>query len=283
MTRRWLAILAVLFTATAWGASFPLVKNVVETMTPEAFIAARFTLAGLILVAFSYRAIKRELLLPGAALGALVFVGYEMQTHGLITISASRSAFLTGLYVVMVPFFQWKTTGRPRLNVWIASVLAVIGTTVLIGGGFDALPTFGDLLTLACAVAFAWHVVLSARYSTHETSTALAAIQVLLVGLAATPFLLVTRESKWDTSAIVVIVFTAIVTTAIAFAALMWGQAHVSATEAAVILAFEPVAAAITSIVFEGEPFTLPFAIGAAFILGAMVLSQMEPANSPRG
>jgi drug/metabolite transporter (DMT)-like permease len=50
---------------------------------------------------------------------------------------------------------------------------------------------------------------------------------------------------------------------AIAFAALMWGQAHVSATEAAVILSFEPVAAAITPIAFEGEPFTVPFAIGA--------------------
>jgi drug/metabolite transporter (DMT)-like permease len=75
---------------------------------------------------------------------------------------------------------------------------------------------------------------------------------------------------------VAVILFTAIVTTAIAFAALMWGQAHVTATEAAVILSFEPVAAAITSIAFEGEPLTVPFVIGAALILGAMLLSQMK-------
>jgi drug/metabolite transporter (DMT)-like permease len=199
-----------------------------------------------------------------------------MQTHGLVTISASRSAFLTGLYVILVPFFQWRTTGRPKLNVWIASVLAVIGTTVLIGGGFAARPTFGDVLTVACAFVFAWHVVLSARYSTHETSTALAAIQVLAVGLLAAPITLFTRPTVWDAKIVAVILFTAIVTTAIAFAALMWGQAHVSAAEAAVILAFEPVAAAITSIAFEGEPFTVPFAIGAALILAAMLLSQMK-------
>jgi len=276
MTRRWLAVLAVLATATAWGATFPLVKNVVERMSPEAFIAARFTLAGVILTIAARRSLTRALLRPGILLGLLVFAGYEMQTHGLITISASRSAFLTGLYVVLVPFFQWRTTGRPRLHVWLASILAVIGTTVLIGGGFSARPTIGDLLTLACAFAFAWHVVLSARHSTNETSTALAAIQVLAVGLLATPLTLFTRPTPWDTQIVAVILFTAIVTTAIAFAALMWGQAHVTATEAAVILAFEPVAAAITSIAFEGEPFTVPFAIGAALILGAMLLSQMN-------
>jgi drug/metabolite transporter (DMT)-like permease len=282
MTRRWLAVLAVLATATAWGATFPLVKNVVTRISPEAFIAARFALAGAILMIAARRSLTRALLRPGLLLGLLVFAGYEMQTHGLITISASRSAFLTGLYVVLVPFFQWRTTGRPRLHVWIASILAVIGTTVLIGGGFAARPTLGDVLTLACAFAFAWHVVLSARHSTTETSTALAAIQVLAVGLLASPLTLFTRPTVWDTKIVAVILFTAIVTTAIAFAALMWGQAHVSATEAAVILAFEPVAAAITSIAFEGEPFTLPFAIGAALILGAMLLSQMRVEGQTR-
>ncbi|HEY0160255.1 MAG TPA: DMT family transporter [Thermoanaerobaculia bacterium] len=275
MTRRWLAILALLFTAAAWGATFTLVKNAVTRMTPEAFIFWRFTLAGLILIVAVRRRLSRAMLVPGLLLGLLVFIGYWMQTTGLLTISAPRSAFLTGLYVVMVPFFQARTV-RPKLNVWIAAILAVIGTTILIGGGFDARPTFGDLLTLACAIAFAWHVVLSSRWSTNETSAALAGVQVLVVGIAAAPFAALSKATPWDASLVTVIVFTAVVTTALAFVALMWGQAHVSATEAAVILSFEPVAAAITSIVFEGDPLTLTFAVGAAFILGAMLLSQMR-------
>lgn len=275
MTRRWLAVLALLATATAWGVTFPLVKDVLQDIAPEAFIFWRFTLAGVILLAFARRSVTRPLLAPGVLLGLLVFAGYWMQTRGLLTVSASRSAFLTGLYVVMVPFFQsYRAAAAPRLHVWLAAVLAVIGTTVLIGGGFDARPTFGDVLTVGCAVAFAWHVVLSARWSTHATSTALAGIQVFFVGVVAAPFALA-RPTAWDGKVVTVILFTAVVTTALAFAALMWGQAHVSATEAAVILSFEPVAAAITSIVFEGERLTLPFVTGALLILAAMVMSQL--------
>jgi len=73
---------------------------------------------------------------------------------------------------------------------------------------------------------------------------------------------------------VIVILFTAIVTTALAFAALMWGQAHVSATEAAVILAFEPVAASLTSIIWDHEPMTRAFVMGALLILTAMIVSQ---------
>jgi len=80
---------------------------------------------------------------------------------------------------------------------------------------------------------------------------------------------------QWSASIVAAILFTAVVTTALAFAALMWAQAHVTATEAAVILAFEPVAAAITSIAFYGEPVTMAFVIGAALILAAMLLSQL--------
>jgi drug/metabolite transporter (DMT)-like permease len=276
MTRRWLAVLALFATAAAWGASFTLVKNVVTRMAPEPFIFWRFTFAGAILLFAARRHLSRRLLFPGIVLGIFVFAGYMAQTHGLRFISASRSAFLTGLYVVLVPFFQWRTAGRPRANVWIASVLAVAGTTILIGASFDARPTLGDLLTLACAVIFALHVVYSARWSTSEDSAALAGVQVLFVGLAAAPLTFFARPTSWDAYLVTVILVTAIVTTAIAFAALMWAQAHVTATEAAVILSFEPVAAAITAIAFEGEPLTPSFVTGALMILAAMLLSQMR-------
>lgn len=276
MRRHWLAVLALLVTASAWGATFVLVKSVIARIAPEPFIFWRFTIAGLILVivAFARRRLTRAMLVPGMILGAFVFAGYWAQTRGLMTISPSRSAFLTGLYVVIVPFFE-RDSGRKHVYKWIAAILAVIGTTLLIGhirGGSIAL---GDWLTIGCAVIFALHVVYSSRWSTRETSTGLAAVQVLFVGLAAAPLALVSKPTQWTPSIVAAILFTAIVTTALAFAALMWGQARVSATEAAVILSFEPVAAAITSIVFYGEPLTAAFLVGALFILAAMVISQL--------
>jgi drug/metabolite transporter (DMT)-like permease len=285
LKRHHLAALALFVTAAAWGATFTLVKNILGRIAPEPFIFLRFTLAGVILmlVALPRHRVTRDVVRPGIILGFLVFAGYWMQTRGLLVISPSRSAFLTGLYVVMVPFCDALVYRvRVSLRAWTASVLAVIGTAAMIGG-FDARPSFGDMLTVACAVLFAFHVVLSARFSARHSTTGLAAVQVLFVGLAAAPPSLFAPRPAATREIVIVILFTAIVTTALAFAALMWAQAHVSATEAAVILAFEPVAASLTSIIWDHEPMTTAFVIGALLILTAMIVSQTRGAGSPAG
>lgn len=276
MKRHHIAALTLFVTAAAWGATFTLVKNILGRIAPEPFIFLRFTLAGVILmgIALPQRRISRDLIAPGITLGLLVFGGYWLQTRGLMLISPSRSAFLTGLYVVMVPFCDALVYRvRVSLRAWTGSVLAMIGTAALIGG-FDARPSFGDALTVACAVVFAFHVILSARFSARHSAMGLAAVQVLVVGLAALPPSFFAPRPQMSREIVIVIVFTAIVTTALAFAALMWAQGLVSATEAAVILAFEPVAASLTSIIWYREPLTIPFIIGAALILSAMIVSQ---------
>lgn len=277
-TRRIAAVIALLLVATAWGATFTLIKDVLGRIAPEPFIFWRFTIAGLVLCALAAarRQFTRAVILPGTILGMLVFIGYWAQTRGLLFISPSRSALLTGLYVVMVPFF-----GRATSRAWIASVLALIGTALLIGG-FDARPTLGDALTVFGAACFAFHIVLSAKYSAAQPALALAAVQVLVVGLAAAPVSLFAPRTPMTRPVVIVILFTALVTTALAFVALMWGQARVSATEGAVILAFEPVAAALTSILFYGEPVTFGVVVGGGLILGGMVLSQIAPAGGQR-
>jgi drug/metabolite transporter (DMT)-like permease len=271
------AIVALLLVATAWGTTFTMIKSILAQIAPEPFIFWRFTIAGVVLlgIAAIARRLDRASLWPGAILGFLVFTGYWCQTRGLITISPSRSALLTGIYVVMVPFAD-RVLYRARIAraAWIGSLLALIGTALLIGG-FDARPQLGDALTLICAVCFAMHVVLSARYTAFCSALGLAAVQVLFVGILAAPPSMFVPRPHATPAVIGVVLFTAVVTTALAFVALMWGQARVTATEAAVILAFEPVAAALTSVIFYGEPITVTFLIGAALILSAMVVSQL--------
>jgi drug/metabolite transporter (DMT)-like permease len=275
--RNRLAAFAIMVVAAAWGATFALIKDVLRSIAPEPFIFWRFTIAGLVLCAIAAhrRVLTRRVIAPGALLGMLVFLGYWAQTRGLLFISPSRSALLTGLYVVMVPFAELVLRRkRVPLTAWIAAVLAVLGTSSLIGG-FDARPSAGDGLTLACAVCFALHVVYSADFTTRNSAAGLAAVQVLVVGLAAIVPSLFAPHPQASPEVVVVILFTAIVTTALAFVALMWAQARVSATEAAVILSFEPVAASITSIVFYAEPITRGVVIGGLLILAAMVVSQL--------
>lgn len=278
MKQNHLAAFAILVVACAWGSTFALIKDVLRSIAPEPFIAIRFLIAGAFLCAIAaYRgSLSVAAIAPSALLGTLVFIGYWAQTRGLLFISPSRSAFLTGLYVVMVPFADRLVRGRrPPLTAWIASVLAVLGTSWLIGG-FDSRPSIGDVLTLVCAVCFALHVVYTADYTTRHSAIGLAAIQVLIVGVEATPVSFVAPRIALTRQVVVVVLFTAIVTTALAFVALMWGQARVTATEAAVILSFEPVAASITSVAFYGEPLTHGVVVGGLLILAAMVVSQLR-------
>ena len=283
MKKHWLAVTVLFLVAGAWGTTFTIVKSVLARIQPEPFIVLRFTLAGVVLltIAWTSRQLPRSALRPGLILGALVFSGYWLQTRGLMSISPSRSAFLTGLYVVMVPFCDRLLFARRiAARAWLGCVLAAAGTTLLIGG-IDARAGFGDVLTIICAVCFALHMVLSAKYSTDTSVLGLAAVQVIVVGMLAIPPSLFVPRPHLTPFVIAVILFTAIVTTALAFVALMWGQSRVTATEAAVILAFEPMAASITSIVFQHEPITPGFVAGALLILGAMVISQL-PASLRR-
>jgi len=278
----WLAVAALFLVASAWGATFTLVKSVLAHIAPEPFIVLRFVLAGavLMILALAFRQLPRAAIAPGVILGLVLFGAYWCQTRGLLTISPSRSAFLTGLYVVIVPFAdRILYATRIPFGAWIGSALALLGTALLIGG-FNARPAIGDALTIVCAVCSALHVVLSAKYSVNVPALGLAAVQVLVVGGAAAPASALAPRFAWSPEVVFAIVFTAVVTTALAFVALMWGQARVTATEAAVILAFEPVAASITSTVFGHEPVTPMFLSGAALILTAIVLSQLP--ESPR-
>jgi drug/metabolite transporter (DMT)-like permease len=281
LNRHRLAVAVLFIVATAWGASFTLVKNVLTHIAAEPFIFYRFTLAGVVLlaIALAWRQLRRAAVFPGALLGLLVFAGYWCQTRGLMAISPSRSAFLTSLYAVLVPFADRILFATPiPLRAWAASILATFGTMLLISGfpeGLHGRPSFADVLTLLCAGAFALHVVLAAKYSAVYSALGLAAVQVLVVGLAAAPASAFAPRPEMSAAIVAAIVLTALVTTALAFVALMWGQARVSATDAAVILAFEPVAAAATSIVFDHEPLTTAFVIGGSLILGAMILAQL--------
>ena len=178
MKKHWLAVVVLFLVAGAWGATFTIVKSVLTRIPPEPFIVLRFTIAGIVLLAIAVtsRQLPRSALRPGLILGALVFSGYWLQTRGLMSISPSRSAFLTGLYVVMVPFCDRLLFAKSiAARAWIGCVLAAAGTTLLIGG-VDARAGFGDVLTIICAVCFALHMVLSAKYSTGTSVLGLAAV-----------------------------------------------------------------------------------------------------------
>lgn len=279
MKSHFAALAALLFVASCWGVSFVVTKEALRTISPEAFMFYRFTLATIALLplAWSGGRISSRAMRDGIVLGLLVFVGYWLQTRGLLYTTPARSSFLTGLGVVVVPLFEGAIF-RTRISVaaMFGTIAAVAGTSVLFGPGGGSINR-GDIMTIICAAGWSLHVVLAARYSERTAPGPLACMQVATVAFGAMPTMLGAPIHLPTGFALFAIIGLALINTALAFLLLMWGQARVTATEAAIVLAFEPVAAAIASVALGIDRLGSELVIGGGLIVAGMIVSQLQP------
>ena len=281
----WRADLALVGVALIWGATFVLVKQALQDASTVLFLALRFSLAALALaVAFRPLASKlappRTLLAGGALAGLCLSAGYLFQTVGLRYTSPSKSAFITGLSIVMVPVFG--AAWRRQLPV-AAEVLGVLAATAGLGLMTLNPETLrierGDLLTLACAVAFAAHLLVVGHYAPRVSFKALALVQVAtaaVLGLGACwwvePPLI-----RWTPGVIVALIVTGLLATALAFSVQAWAQQYTTPTHTALIFALEPVFAWLTSYLLAGELLSLRVSLGAGLILAGILLVELKP------
>lgn len=267
-----------------WGATFVVVKAALEDASTLVFLAIRFSLASLLLFAvyrgrLSGPAPGRSSWAGGAACAVFLFLGYALQTAGLRYTTASKSAFLTGLYVVLVPLFSTVLTRRKvRGAEWAGCALALVGTWAMTGGGGGAL-NGGDLLTIGCAVAFSAHIVAVAHWSgriSHEWLTVLQVAGVAALSLA-TFWWMETPHVAWTPRLAGAIAATAALATALSFSLYTWAQRHTTATRAALLFALEPVFAGLVAWAFAAEHWSLTMLGGAALILGGILIVELRP------
>lgn len=271
----------VLVAVTAvWGASFVVVKDAVQLADPFTFLVLRFTLGASVLTVLDWRALgDRRLLQTGAGLGALLFLGFITQTMGLQFTTPSRSGFLTGLSVLLVPFVGLALLRKwPSPPVLLGVALAVAGLWFLTGGisGSGGATTRGDLLTIACAVAFAFYIVLLEPAARVHRSTPLVAAQlwmVALLSLVALPF--VPRHLSASPTLWWAVAYTAVLSTAGCLLAQTWAQARTSAVRAALIFALEPVFAALWSVALGRERLGGRELIGGTLIVLGIVVAEL--------
>src|SRR5262245_27264097 len=242
-----------------WGASFVVVQDALRLADPFTFLVLRFTLAAALLTALDWRGLlQRRILVAGAAMGTLLFVGFITQTAGLQFTTPSRSGFLTGLSVLLVPFVGLLLFRKwPSPPVLLGVALAVAGLWFLTGGmsgGGGGTTAKGDLLTIACAVAFAFYIVLLEPAAPVHPSTPLVAAQlwmVALLALVALPF--VPRHLNPTPAFWGAVAYTGVLSTALCMFGQTWAQARTSAVRAALIFALEPVFAAVFSVAVGRE------------------------------
>jgi len=283
------ADLSLILVSAIWGATFVVVKRALDDATPFAFLAMRFTLAALLLAWPLRKAIfpfnPREAL-AGGVLGVFLGGGFAFQTVGLLYTTPSRSAFITGLYVVGVPVLAALLRLRGFNAASLGGVgLALAGLYLLTGMGSAADGAGlgrGEILTLCCAATFAAHIVSTDVYSRRHDTRALTFWQVATAALISFPLAGLAESPRVQPTASLAgaVLITAVLATALTVAIQTHVQAWTSPTRVAIIFTMEPVFAALTSYIVEGERMTAVSAAGAGLILAGMLVSEIPAARS---
>jgi drug/metabolite transporter (DMT)-like permease len=279
-------VLLVLVTFV-WGATFVVIKNALADATPLTFNFVRMVLAAAMLAAVFYRElgrITRPAFLAGAVAGIFLWLGYEFQTTGLALTSASKSAFITGISVVLVPMFLIVFWGR-KINAWTTGgvLAAIVGLFLLtVPASESALGNWnsvnrGDLLTLGCAVSFGFQIIFLGRATEKHPFAQIGFLQIAIAAvlMGFTAPLLEHPHITWNARVVWALAITSLLGTAAAFTIQAWAQQFTSPTHTALIFSLEPVFAWITSYVAVGERLGLRAGIGSGLILAGVLISEL--------
>jgi drug/metabolite transporter (DMT)-like permease len=294
MSQKLQAHLLLLGVVMIWGSTFVLVKDALTDISPLLFNLVRMTLASVCLF-IAYRKHLGRLTLEGAAGGSVagffLAMGYQFQTAGLALTTPSKSAFLTGLTVVIVPLLSvipaLRAPGlsRPGWNAYAGAILALGGITLLTapgllsrngsraGSGINP----GDLLTLGCAFSFALHLLSLANLAkrVHFEQLALLQIGFCAVFMALSSPVLEHPRFHLTLRLVVALLVASVLGTAAAFTIQSWAQQHLAATHTALILSAEPLFAWLTSLVFLHQGLNGPQIWGALLIMAGIGLAEL--------
>jgi drug/metabolite transporter (DMT)-like permease len=284
LSQRSKADFLLVVTTFIWGSTFVIVKGALQDASPFPFLAIRFILAGVLMWLVMGRGrLDRQALVPSLVLGVFLFAGYAFQTWGLTSTTPSKSAFITGFSVILVPLISLLHGYRLRAANLGGAGLGLLGLYFLVlPSGLSAVNR-GDLLTMFGAVSFAVHIVLVGGYTRRFSFQHLAPGQILVVGIVAALAVPVGPAwiVHWSGRLIFALAVTAIFATGFAFGIQVWAQQYTPPAHTALIFALEPVFAALTSRLVIGEHLGGKVLVGSAFILAGMVVSEVWGGAAP--
>lgn len=293
----WKADLALVGITLIWGSTFIVNAKVIGREPPISYLAVRFSIAALVLLVASARQVRTPSIVRDSVfLGVVLTLGMAFQIAGQTETSASKTAFITGLSVVLTPFFAiFRTRRGPGIANLLGVLLATAGFFLLSwpsGGGHV---NRGDVLVFVCALMFAVYIVENAqraprhptlRFTAFQLTAAAATLWILSFWLRVgrPPLAIVAFEARpmlFDRPFIAAISYMTVFATLITFIVTTWAQTKMSATHAAVIYALEPFWTAIFAALILGERLGVRGLAGGALVIAGIVVSEMKPGRSP--
>lgn len=272
----------LLITAIVWGSGFVVTAIALEHLTAFQVMAGRFVLASIILsilFGYKFKYFSKSILTKGVILGAILYTGFALQTVGLEYTTPSQNAFLTAVNVVIVPLiafaiYKRKISGQEITGAFLA----------LVGVGFMSLEgslamNIGDLLSLACAVAFAFDIFYTNMFVKKEDAISLTMVQFMTAAFLSVMTVLIQGDVPVavEREAVYAIVYLAVFSTTIAYVCQNVAFRYTTATKGSIILSTESLFGMLLSVIFLKEVLTWQMVVGAALIMAAILLAELKP------
>ena len=264
-----------------WGGTFLAVQFAVTMSGPLFFVGLRFATATLALSLISWRRMAGLTLTEfkaGVAVGAAIALGYSLQTWGLQSIASSKSAFITAMYVPLVPLLQWICLRRmPGLMSWAGIALAFTGLILLAGPEGNTLALgAGELLTLAAALATAAEIILIGAWAGSVDVRRVTVVQLATASIMAFAMMVPAGERiPAFTPGLLTVAVGLGVFSAVIQLTMNWAQRSISPTRATVIYTGEPVWAGVFGRI-AGERLPGLALLGAALIVAGVLVSELK-------
>lgn len=272
-----LSELGLFCSAAIWGSTFFIVKDALQNVNPMILVGYRFIIAAIFsgLICIITKKSLTKNFVHGSLLGFLLWLLYISQTIGLSFTTASNSGFITGLFIIFVPLFSLIIFKRkPLLLDIIAVIFSLFGLWILTGGLTDI--NLGDLLTIITAITYSIHILLVDKYIREGENAFVLGFQQFLISGTISLFLSAIFGFQFllgNTETVAVILFLAILPSFSAFIIQNLAQKWVKPVRVSLILALEPLFAALFAWTFGNELIVSHRLIGGLFIFLGLIIS----------
>lgn len=284
--------LILLLAALIWGISFVSQSVGMDYIEPNTFNGIRTWLGCAVLLPVIFvrqrakaeevraqeKANRKTLIVGGIVCGCLLCIASTVQTYGLKYTTAGKSGFITAMYMIIVPFLGLLFKKRPSMIALISAVIALGGMSLLCltGGGFDEI-NVGDLLTLACALVFSFHILAIDYFSPKVDGVKLSCLQFFVSGAINIVLMLLIEKPQLDVimQCCTAILYSGIMSCGVAYTFQIIGQKYTDPTSASILMSLESVFALLAGAVLLQERMTLWEILGCVLMFAAILLVQM--------